>query len=100
MRSLIPVVCVLAVFGVLGSMQTPTTAIDLPPRVVDLPTQSVPVSVPVAPAQDAAVCADGSCSPAASSGQHSAHGPVRRVVAAQPVRRVLGRVVCRVRGCR
>lgn len=110
MRGLIPVLCVLAVFGVIGSFQSPTTAVDLPPRVVDLPTRPVayePAAFPVVPiADDPAVCVDGSCSPAmsssgvSSSDGYSATGPVRRLVEKKPVRRIVGRVFSRLRGCR
>ena len=110
MRGLIPVLCVLAVFGVIGSFQSPTTAVDLPPRVVDLPTRPVayePAAFPVVPiTDDPAVCVDGSCSPAVSasgpvaSAAQAVAGPVRRIVEKKPVRRIVGRVFSRLRGCR
>lgn len=108
MRGLIPFVCVLAVFGVIGSFQSPTTAVDLPPRLVDLPTQPAsfePEAFPIEPiADDPAVCLDGSCSPAMSSSgpvasaAQAVAGPVRRIIEKKPVRRVLGRVFSRLRG--
>lgn len=110
MRGVVPFVCVLAVFGVLGSLQSPTTAVDLPPVRVDLPVQPVSLETDYFiddEPQPAQVCVDGSCDVAGveSSGVSSSDGcevsgPVRRIIEKKPVRRLVGRVFSRIRGCR
>lgn len=76
--------------------QNASSQVELPLELVAVPgepQEAAPVSF-VSAAQD--VCVDGSCSTSSASSS----GPVRRVVAAKPVRRVVGRVFCRLRGCR
>lgn len=81
--------------------QNASSQVELPLELVAVPgepQEAAPVSF-VSAAQD--VCVDGSCSTSSSgSACASSSGPVRRVVAAKPVRRVVGRVFCRLRGCR
>lgn len=106
MRSSFPVLCVVAFFLGVASFSgggSGVQAVDLPVRSIDLPERFVSIEpAPPAPVEGEA-CVDGSCSPAAASHGGSAcgvSGPVRRVVQAQPVRRVVGRVFSRLRGCR
>lgn len=109
-----PLVLIACAFvGLLVGYQPPQAAsqVEVPSDVVSVPSPVVPVSFPepvVDPmpfvAEDE-VCVDGSCSVAAASGPvasvaQAVTGPVRRVVQAKPVRRVVGRVFSRLRGCR
>lgn len=112
MRSFVPVLCVLAFFaGLAGLAQdSGARAVDLPVRSVDLPTRPVsfpePAVDPLPFVTEDEVCVDGSCSPvAAASGPVASvaqvvTGPVRRIIERKPVRRVVGRVFSRLRGCR
>lgn len=113
MRSFVPVLCVLAFFVGVASFAgggSGVQAVDLPVRSVDLPTRPVsfpePVVDPLPFVTEDEVCVDGSCSPvAAASGSvasvaQAVTGPVRRIIERKPVRRVVGRVFSRLRGCR
>lgn len=110
-----PLVLIACVFvGLLVGYQPPQAAsqVEVPSDVVSVPSPVVPVSFPepvVDPlpfvAEDE-VCVDGSCSPAAAASgpvasvAQAVTGPVRRIVERKPVRRVVGRVFSRLRGCR
>ena len=88
--------------------QQAASQVEVPSDVVSVPSPVVPVSFPepvvdpLAFVAEDEVCVDGSCAasgPVASVAQ-AVTGPVRRVVQAKPVRRVVGRVFSRLRGCR
>ena len=80
--------CLLAVAGLIA-MQSATSAIDLPPVLVDLPAREDQVAVET----KTEICVDGSCSSVAVSvsGDSCSKQPVRKLLRAQPVRRLFHR---------
>lgn len=101
------IICALLGFAVSYQPQQASSQVELPSELVAVPVDAAeasPVSF-VSLVQDE-VCVDGSCSPAVSSSGvsssdgYSATGPVRRLVEKKPVRRIVGRVFSRLRGCR
>ena len=109
---LVLVVCAFVGILVGSQPQQAASQVEIPSDIVNVPSDFaepdlVSFPQPVVPiADDPAVCVDGSCSPAVSSSGvsssdgYSATGPVRRLVEKKPVRRIVGRVFSRLRGCR
>ena len=101
------IICALFGLAVSYQPQQASSQVELPSELVAVPVDAVEASpVPFVSLVQDGVCVDGSCSPAMSASgpvasvAQAVSGPVRRIVEKKPVRRVVGRVFSRIRGCR